>query len=66
MLVMKIEEKDMLVLHPIKINEEASTVSKNIGALSEVKISICNISVAIPTSETALINSLIKELLLKC
>lgn len=62
----RIEEKATPVFHPIKINAEADTVREDIGASSEVKILIGNISVAIPTSETALINSLIKELLLKC
>ena len=62
----KIEEKATPVFHPIKINAEANIVKKDIGASSEVKISIGNISVAIPASETDLVNSLIKELLLKC
>lgn len=62
----RIEEKATPVFHPIKINAEANIVRKDIGASSEVKISIGNISVAIPASETALVNSLIKEILLKC
>ena len=62
----KIEEKATPVFHPIKINAEAATVKADIETSSEVKISIGNISVAIPASETTLINSLIKELLLKC
>ena len=59
-------EKGLRVFHPIKINAEANAVRKDIGVPSEVKISIGNISVAIPAAETALVNSLIKELLLKC
>lgn len=62
----KIEEKATPVFHPIKINAEAATVKADIETSSEVKISIGNISVAIPASETTLINSLIKELLLRC
>ena len=62
----RIEENAMPVFHPIKINAEANTVKEDIGVSSEVKISIGNISVAIPASETALVNSLIKEILLKC
>ena len=62
----KIEEKATPVFHPIKINAEANTVRKDIDVSSEVKISIGNISTEVPASETALVNSLIKEILLKC
>ena len=62
----KIEEKATPIFHPIKINGEADTVRGNIGVSSEVKISTGNISVAIPASETTLVKSLIKKILLKC
>ena len=62
----KIEEKATPVFHPIKINAEADNVIENIGASFEVKILIGNISTEVPVSETALVNSLIKEILLKC
>lgn len=60
------KEKQEPVFQAIQLNTQEEIINKNTSskALSEIKISIGAAKIAIPTSETALINSIIKDLML--
>ena len=60
-----IEHKEP-IFQAIQLNTQEEIINKNTSskALSEIKISIGAAKISIPTSETALINSIIKDLML--
>ena len=54
------------IFQEIKIEKEATTTNNTTLTTVDVNITIGNINIAIPVSETTLIASLVKELLTKC
>lgn len=56
------ETKEQPVFHQIKLNNEIASNKKSEQKSKDIKISIGNISIDIPASETILISSIIKEL----
>ncbi|MDY4079826.1 MAG: hypothetical protein SOY42_13770 [Clostridium sp.] len=54
------------VFQAIQLNDKKEIINKNVSSksLSEIKISIGVAKISIPVSETALINSIIKDLIL--
>ena len=55
-----------LVFQAIQLNDKKEIINENVSSnsLSEIKISIRATKISIPISETALINSIIKDLIL--
>lgn len=54
------------VFHEVPIKTEKDNIAQFSNASKEIKISIGNATISIPTSETALIYSIIKDLVIKC
>ena len=63
--IKNIEHKEP-IFQAIQLNNHGEIIKENISSnsLSEIKISIGVAKISIPTSETALINSIIKDLIL--
>ena len=58
--------KSTTVFHSFELNEERNDCNENLNILFEVKIKIGDVNIAIPSSETLLIVSIIKELTKQC
>ena len=54
------------VFHEVSLKAEKDNIAQFSDASKEVRISIGNATISIPTSETALVSSIIKELITKC
>ena len=54
------------VFHEVSLKDEKDNIAKFSDASKKVKISIGNATISIPSNETALISSIIKELITKC
>ena len=54
------------VFHEVSLKDEKYNIAKFSDDSKEVKISIGNATISIPTNETALVTSIIKELITKC
>ncbi len=59
-------EKSQPIFHEISIETKDDYLEENIATLKEVKINIGNANITIPVSETTLIATIIRELVLKC
>ena len=54
------------VFQEVSLKDKKDNIAKFPDASKEVKISIGNATISIPTNETALVYSIIKELIMKC
>lgn len=59
-------EKSQPIFHEISLETKDDYLEENIATLKEVKINIGNANITIPVSETTLIATIIRELVLKC
>ena len=59
-------KKSEPVLHAISIDTKEDILEGKIANIREIKINIGNANITIPVSETTLITTIIKELVIKC
>lgn len=62
----KVLESNEPVFQAVSLNNKVCNIKEDKSTVKEVKINIGNTNIIIPTSEAALITSIIKELTLKC
>lgn len=54
------------IFHAVSLNVKEDDIEEKVHVSGEVKITVGNANIVIPTSEAALITSIIKELALRC
>lgn len=62
----KSAESKKLVFQAISLKNKVDDIKEDKAALKEVKINVGNANITIPVSESTLITTIIKELILRC